>query len=96
MVSWQARVAMRRDGVELPADATAAEGQLTATIEAALPGWEVRQVQLVATPVVGEWVRARKAPGDPEYARIVQGATDLQVEFADGTRRGLNAVQERV
>lgn len=96
MATWQARAVLRRNGVQAPADVAAAQAAVEVMLAALVPDWTVQRVEVTPELALGDVVVARKQAGEVEYARVVQGATELQVAFADGTRRGLGAVVERV
>ena len=96
MATWQVRARISVPGLEADSAEAAAIATIQAQLAAQLPGWTIEEVLVRPSFQVDEWVIANKAPTVREYARIVQGQTDLQVEFADGTRRGLNQVVSRV
>jgi hypothetical protein len=96
MAQWQAKARLTHPGVTGPADEATAVTAIRDQLTAAAKGWAVDEVNLRPAFALGEWVRAERSPGRTEFARIVQGLTELQVEFADGTRRALRSDTARV
>lgn len=100
MAIWQVRGVVRNPSFSASTDPAVARTSALAALTASLaPGWEAQRVEVDVLYTLGDWVAARRPSGTGEdYARIVLHANgvDLQVEFADGVRRGIAAVVRRV
>lgn len=103
MAKWLAQVAIVNPAWNGPVDGPAAIAAVTSQLNTALAPTGFTVVNVTGQPVysLGEWVIATRVVGGntvPDYGRIVQhsNGVDLQVEFADTTRRPVSAIVSRV